>query len=135
MPNLPRPKRYKYQPERKRKKREPTGDQQLYNSPVWRKLSKSLREQHPICKVALYAGEILKVDLVDHVIAIGFGGSTWSKLNLLPMSRKYHDIKSGLEAHGPFLRTISTPTGYAPEDVEQLFKRLTGLDQPIDFGL
>ncbi len=129
MPNLPRPKRHKYLPERKRK---PGRNQAFYHSTTWRKLSRRLRAQHPICKVAEYAGELREAQLVDHIIAIEFGGSELDLRNLMPMSRHYHDRKSGIEAHGPFLRTVTTSSGLVPEDVQQLYHRLTGRNEPVE---
>lgn len=71
----------------------------FYNSKHWRKLSKLVRQEQPLCEVAKHFGLTIKADVTDHVIRVEEGGAKLDRNNLMAMSHHYHNIKSGKEKH------------------------------------
>jgi len=123
MPHLKKPTRRNYQPPRKRV---PTGNQKFLNSEAWRRTTRLCRQLRPLCEVSEAIGVDAAAQVTDHVIAREFGGAEFDRRNLMVMTKHYHDIKSGMETHGPFLQTISTPRGLVPADRSEAIRRLTG---------
>ena len=97
MPNLPRPDRKKYLP-KQRTDRKPTSDQAFYNKAVWAKARLYYRTENPLCEVSAEAGQVVPGEVVDHIIPISNGGARLDPKNLMTLSAKIHDIKSGMES-------------------------------------
>ena len=100
----------------------------FYNSKLWRSTSKLYRMDKPLCEVALSFGETLAADVVDHLIPVNQLGAKLDERNLMAMSHKYHNKKSGLEAHKEILIEYETVKGVGriPTNRENIFKILKG---------
>lgn len=119
MPHLPKQtKRKAYQPKPKAK-RHGNKAYRFYNSWGWRKVSKGMRKQQPMCEVY----PELVADVVDHIIPIVVddrgqpkttGGAPLDERNLMCMSHKAHNKKRGKEAHNITVESIQTINGLVP---------------------
>ena len=100
----------------------------FYNSKLWRNTSRLYRMDHPLCEVAAFFGEVLEADVVDHLIPINELGAKLDERNLMAMSHKYHNIKSGKEAHKKILIEYETIEGIGrvPVNRQNIFKILKG---------
>ena len=100
----------------------------FYNSRLWRSTSRLYRMDKPLCEVAAFFGETLAADVVDHLIPINQLGAKVDERNLMAMSHKYHNKKSGLEAHREILIEYDTIEGIGriPTNRENIFKILKG---------
>lgn len=65
----------------------------LYYSRQWKQISMLYRKQHPLCEECERNGRITPADLVDHIIAVGEGGSMWSWDNLQSLCISCHNKK------------------------------------------
>ena len=119
--------RMRYVPERKQQARTEK-NYSFYNSKLWRKTSKLYRMDNPLCEVAAFFGEVLEADVVDHLIPINELGAKLDERNLMAMSHKYHNKKSGMEAHKNILIEYETipGVGRVPTNRENIFKILKG---------
>jgi len=88
---------------KERKGRTRKADPSFYNTTKWRKLSKAIRLENPLCEVYEHFGEIRPTNVTDHIIRIESGGAKLDPANLMSMSSYYHDIKSGKEKTTPIL--------------------------------
>ena len=122
MPNLPKPRRRRYLPDRKRT---PTGDQSFYNTARWRKTSQAVRKATPLCEVCDSTGQVVAAEVVDHIIAREQGGADYDQRNLMAMCRYHHDRKSGLEGGGLELSAKRTVEGLVPVDRSEVIITLT----------
>lgn len=71
-------------------------DTKFYASTRWRKLSKIIRQQRPLCEVCLATGmpNPRPSTEVDHIIPINKGGDPWSESNLQALCSLHHAQKS-----------------------------------------
>lgn len=69
----------------------------FYNKQKWRKLSKRMRDEQPLCPIGLRQGLTIKSDVLDHLIAINAGGAKFDRKNLMPMSHHFHNKKRNME--------------------------------------
>ncbi|MCP9237145.1 HNH endonuclease signature motif containing protein [Lewinella sp. JB7] len=122
MPHLPKARRRRYLPERKR---EPTGDQRFYNSTAWRKTSRSVRQRQPLCEVCTAIDQVAVADVTDHIIAREDGGADYDPRNLMAMCAYHHNRKSALEGQGLELDSKRTMSGRVPVDRDEVIKVLT----------
>lgn len=121
MPNLPKHnKRRSYQPEPK-PKQYGNAAYPFYNGLQWRKVSRRMRADSPMCEVF----PNLPADVVDHIIPIVVddrgqptpkGGAPLDPRNLMCMSHKAHNIKRAKEKHGMILKSIKETNGFIPLD-------------------
>ena len=107
MPGLNKPQKIGYVGDDRQQDRTLNANQRFYNSTTWRKCSTTFREKDDnlICHVQRqYAPDFpLPSQVTDHIISINAGGARWDDKNFIPMSRKWHDIKRGIEAHKDIL--------------------------------
>ena len=78
-------------------------NQKVYNAARWRSTSKACRLDNPLCEVMQAAGRALPADVTDHIIRIEEGGAKYDRRNLMTMSHKMHNKKSGKERHKSIL--------------------------------
>ena len=103
MPSLKKSTRKNYLPKRTAQTRA-VDNSKLYKSKKWTKLSLSVRKEQKICPIEkAVTGFPIQVmfdreGVCDHIIPMIHGGAEYDKRNLIGMSRKWHDKKSGLEA-------------------------------------
>lgn len=99
MAYIPKTKRKSYQPKQNRS----FGSDPFYNSQSWRKTSKALRQQYPICQVC----EGKPSEVTDHIISRNLKGADYDSCNHLAMCHTCHNKKRGLEKHakGPLIAT------------------------------
>ena len=116
-----------YVPERKQQTRTEK-NYGFYNSKLWRNTSRLYRMDKPLCEVAEFFGEVLEANVLDHLIPINEGGAKLDERNLMAMSHKYHNKKSGMEAHKNILIEYETIPGIGrvPTNRENIFKILKG---------
>jgi len=72
-----------------------TDNYDFYNSYKWRKLSKQLRKDNPLCLICLQKGITTPSQMVDHIQPISKGGSKWDLNNLRCLCHKCHNSKTG----------------------------------------
>jgi len=71
----------------------------FHDTKHWKKLSKIIRSETPLCEVATHFGLTVRTNVADHIIRVEEGGAKLDKANLMSMSHHYHNIKSGKEKH------------------------------------
>ena len=127
MPDLPEPKRRKYQP--KKKAHANNKGYPSYNDPTWRMLSGAIRRAQPVCEIAFALGETMPSEQTDHIIPVIFndkgkptdqGGSFWDKRNLMALSRHYHHKKTGMQSR-MLIEAMRGDGGLVPVDRAQVF--------------
>ena len=67
----------------------------VYNSSRWRRYSKGLRKNHPLCEHCLKKGVTSPSEVVDHIHPISKGGDVWDRDNLQMLCHKCHNTKTG----------------------------------------
>lgn len=102
MPYLPQ---RTHKNKRPAKQRKPTGDQLFYQSKAWKHTRAMYLAQYPLCQVHEYLGLVVAGRVVDHIIGVrkDIGGHPSHFDNLCTMCDDCHNIKSGMEAHSPYI--------------------------------
>jgi len=119
MPKLPKKsKRRRYLPPKQKRERKPTGDQKRYQGQTWRKLSRRMRIDNPVCVIC----QERPSQVTDHIIRTRDGGSWLDERNLCAMCKTCHDHKSRMEAHDLELRWVMTNEGKVPATKREVFK-------------
>ncbi len=124
MPTLPKPKRKNYVPSRVA--HSGNNCRNIYSKSRWKRTSLRIRQANPLCEIADVIGEVRVSEEVDHIISLSDGGAAYDERNLMAISRHYHRIKTGYEAHGIYLDYILTPSGKIPANREQIYILLLG---------
>lgn len=129
MPHLPKHnKRRSYQPE-PLPKQYGNDAYPFYNGLQWRKVSRRMRRNNPMCEV--YPD--LPADVVDHIIPIQVddrgqptpkGGAPLDERNLMCMSHKAHNKKRAKEKNGLNLKSIKETNGLIPFDRNEVLKHI-----------
>lgn len=103
-------------------------NQKFYNSKKWRDCSKVYRAGNPLCEVCLYLNDLIDAEMVDHVIPIRLGGDPYDERNLMAMSHRQHNRKSGMEkSRGVLVSHIVNDAGYKiPKNREDILVLLMG---------
>ncbi|MFA6516735.1 MAG: HNH endonuclease signature motif containing protein [Bacteroidia bacterium] len=68
-----------------------------YNSPAWRKLSKQVALEEPLCSECRKEGRAVPGEVTDHDKAIEDGGDPWARENLHRLCNSCHNSKSARE--------------------------------------
>lgn len=99
-----------------------TGDQDFYNSPVWRNTSRLYRLEAPLCENCYNKGRLTAAALVDHIVPMPTGRQH-DNTNLMSLCHRCHNQKSGKEGHnkGPLIAHLDG----LPLDRNEIFKILT----------
>jgi 5-methylcytosine-specific restriction enzyme A len=79
--------------------RNAASNQQIYNSPRWRKLRRIFLNENPLCISCKDMGVVTAAHVVDHIIPINEGGSAWDQMNFQAMCHICHNKKSANESH------------------------------------
>lgn len=74
-------------------------NQKFYNSAAWRGTAKAYRMTNPLCEVSKAKGLTVAAQMVDHIIRIEEDGAKFDERNLMAMSHRQHNRKSGMEKH------------------------------------
>lgn len=74
-------------------------DSSFYHTSSWRRLSKSFREDNPLCEECKQKGRIVPSSVADHIVRIEDGGNPLDRDNLQALCHRCHNRKSGKERH------------------------------------
>jgi 5-methylcytosine-specific restriction enzyme A len=66
-----------------------------YNSVAWRNLSRSFRQEHPLCVECERHGLTVMATVTDHITPINKGGDPWSWDNLQGLCTHHNATKTG----------------------------------------
>lgn len=106
---LPRTGRMNYLPKRTNN-RNPTSDQDFYNSTAWRKVRLLKIQDQPFCEVHQHVGELIDCTFgqpIDHMVSIADNGARLSLANLMTLCETCHNRKSALEGkNGCLVKTF-----------------------------
>lgn len=83
----------------------------VYNSKLWRNISKRNLAKHPEC---IECGR--RAEVTDHIIPIRFGGAKFSRKNLQSMCHSCHSKKTTQERDAPITRWRMHKGEKIPED-------------------
>ncbi len=72
----------------------------FYDTGRWRKLTVRHRQEEPLCRSCKSRGIIKAGNLVDHIVAINFGGDEWDEDNLQTLCHSCHQAKRQREKNG-----------------------------------
>jgi len=70
-----------------------------YQSGRWKKLSRMVKNEEPLCRECLKNGRPEASKVADHIIPISEGGSEWDRDNLQGLCESCHNRKSAIESN------------------------------------
>ena len=70
-------------------------DSERYNNPIWRKLSRLVKYEEPICRICQREATYY----TDHIQPVKQGGAFLDRENLQGLCKHCHNVKSGQERH------------------------------------
>lgn len=68
-------------------------DEKRYDTTLWRKISKMVREEEPFCRLCAKEGITTLTQCADHIVAIRLGGSFWDRENLQGLCKRCNNKK------------------------------------------
>lgn len=68
-------------------------EQDFYNSSLWRRTSKSHRQEEPLCRAHMANGFVVGADVTDHIHALRDGGHPFDESNLQSLCHPCHNKK------------------------------------------
>jgi 5-methylcytosine-specific restriction endonuclease McrA len=80
-------------------KRIASDNQEIYNSPRWRKLRLMILNDSPLCIHCEKDRLITPATVCDHIIPINEGGLVWNESNIQTLCSTCHNKKSAYESH------------------------------------
>jgi len=86
----------------------------IYNRTAWRKLSRVVKSNSPLCIQCLYNDEVKACDVTDHIIPVEKGGSFTDHRNLTTLCESCHNRKSAKEKKSGLYYCIEAITGMVP---------------------
>jgi len=96
----------------------------FYNSTRWRKLSKLLKSQSPLCVVCLFNNKVKPCSVTDHIIPVEHGGAMTDLQNLTTLCHSCHNKKSAKEKRKALYQAIDTPVGMVPNPNDKTLSKI-----------
>lgn len=98
MPSIPKSHRPNWLPDKDQTRRSKFEEASFYDKPWWRRLTRIVRQEEPICPFCKTDTFIAETKVTDHIIPVRLGGDMRDRKNLQGICDSCHSIKSRHEA-------------------------------------